>query len=52
MAVNYVIKTNRFKTGAGAGAKYIKCVSNYIVDTKDMARRISSQCTLTEADLT
>ena len=51
MAVNYVIKTNRFKTGAGAGAKYIKCVSNYIVDTKDMARRISSQCTLTEADI-
>ena len=51
MAVNYVIKTNRFKTGAGVGAKYIKCVSNYIVDTKDMARRISSQCTLTEADI-
>ena len=51
MAVNYVILKNRFKKGTGVGAKYIKCISNYIVDTKDMARRISSQCTVTEADI-
>ena len=51
MAVNYVILKNRFKKGTGVGAKYIKCVSNYIVDTTDMARRISGQCTVTEADI-
>ena len=51
MAVEYVVVKNRFQKGTGVGGKYIKGVANYIVDDTEIARRISSQCSVTEADV-
>ena len=51
MAVDYIIINNRFRKGTGVGGRSVKTTANYIVDNAQMARRISTQCSVTEADI-
>ena len=51
MEVKYVVLNSSFKEGSAAGSKFIRVVRNETVTNETMARIISDQCSVTEADI-
>ena len=51
MAVNYVTVKTSFKKRDNTDSKFVKVINNDCIDKHKMARTISDQCSLTEADV-